>query len=246
MKAVAPELALGSIRQLIIDRLQEQTIRVYEAGGGSVSILPASLLDHSTISVVDIDETQLRNNAYAAVKILGDIQTYSFPESSFDLVLCKEVIEHLDSPDQAIKKFRDALSPGGLLFISAPNPSSLSGLVTKYSPHWFHVWFYRTVLGRKNAGEAGQPPFPTVYHRLVDPIALINFCKGLGLSVIYFSEVTGWTYSNIRKVRPVLGRVLYAAVGMLNFFTLGRRDLRNGDYLVLFEKLAVPTGDKVA
>jgi 2-polyprenyl-3-methyl-5-hydroxy-6-metoxy-1,4-benzoquinol methylase len=235
-KALSPNLALDHIRDLIAERFRGRKIRVYEAGGGSLSILPLSLLDHPTISVVDIDEIQLRNNSYADFKILGDIQTYSFPPNSFDLVVCKEVIEHLDSPDQAIRMFRDALAPGGILFIGAPNPASLSGFVTKYSPHWFHVWFYRVILRRKNAGQPGQPPFPTVYHDIVHPIALIDFCKKLGFSVIYFSEVTGWNYLNIREARPIFGRLFYAAVGMLNILTFGRRDFRNSDYLVLFEK----------
>jgi SAM-dependent methyltransferase len=237
-KALSPNLALNHIRDVIADRFREKKIRIYEAGGGSVSILPLSRLDHPIISVVDLDEAQLRNNTYADVKILGDIQAYSFPPNSFDIVVCKEVIEHLDYPDQAIRQFHDALAPGGILFIGAPNPASLSGFVTKYTPHWFHVWFYRMVLRRQNAGEPGHPPFPTIYHRIVHPVALTDFCTRLGFSVVYFSEVTGWNYLNIREARPILGRLLYAAVGMLNIFTLGRRDLRNSDYLVLFEKSA--------
>jgi SAM-dependent methyltransferase len=219
----------------MIDRFRGRKIRVYEAGGGSLSILPLSSLDHPTISVVDIDETQLRNNSYADVKILGDIQTYSFPPNSFDLVVCKEVIEHLDSPDQAIKRFRDALAPGGILFIGAPNPASLSGLVTKYSPHWFHVWFYRLVLRRKNAGQPGHAPFPTVYHPVVHPTALVDFCQRLGFSTVYFCEVANWTHL-VGQASPVFGRLLNAVVGTLNILTLGRRDFRNSDYMVVFEK----------
>lgn len=234
--ALPPDLAIDRIRRLIADRFRGKKIRVYEAGGGSLSILPLSLLDQPTISVVDIDETQLRNNSYADVKILGDIQTQSFPPNSFDLVVCKDVIEHLNSPDQAIRKFNDALAPGGLLLIGAPNPGSISGFITKYSPHWFHIWFYRVVLRRKNAGEPGRPPFRTVYHRVVHPRALIDFCAKLGLSVNYFTETTGWVFFNIKEKRPIFGRLLYAAVGILNILTLGRRDLRNGDYFAIFER----------
>ena len=63
--------------------------------------------------------------------------------------------------------FCEALKQGGLILIGAPNPKSLSGVVTKYSPHWFHVWFYRHVRGEKQAGQPGQPPFPTFFHPLV-------------------------------------------------------------------------------
>lgn len=235
-RGLPPDVALSRVREFIEKRFKGTKVRIYEAGGGSLSILPLSSLDHPAITVVDIDETQLRNNRYAQIKILGDIQTYSFSPSSFDLIVCNTVIEHLDHPDQAIKHFYDALAPGGVLFIGAPNPASLSGLVTKYSPHWFHVWFYKIALGRKNAGQPGQPPFPTVYHNVVHPDALINFCKNLGLTLVHFDELTGWVYHNVREKRPFLGRVLFSTVGLLNAFTLGRRDLRNGDYYAVFEK----------
>jgi hypothetical protein len=156
--------------------------------------------------------------------------------------VCNTVIEHLEHPDLAIKHFCDALTPGGILFIGAPNPASLSGFVTRYSPHWFHVWFYRVILQRKNAGQPGQPPFPTIYNRIVHPTALIDFCENLDLKVIHFYELIGWSYFNIREKRPFFGRFLYAVVGMMNVFTLGRRDLRNGDYYVIFEKPASARG----
>jgi 2-polyprenyl-3-methyl-5-hydroxy-6-metoxy-1,4-benzoquinol methylase len=235
-KGSQPSVALSRVREFIIRRFSGRSIRIYEAGGGSLSILPLSSLTQPTITVVDIDETQLRNNRYAEVKILGDIQTYSFPPGSFELIVCNTVIEHLRQPDQAIKHFYEALAPGGLLFIGAPHPASLSGLVTKYSPHWFHVWFYKVALGRKNAGQPGQPPFRTVYHRIVHPHVLIDFCKALGFTVIHFDEVTGWVYHNVRERRPFIGQILWATVGMLNVFTFGRRDLRNGDYYAVFEK----------
>ena len=54
-----------------------------------------------------------------------------------------------------------------MILIGAPNPRSLSGVVTKYSPHWFHVWFYRHIRGDAKAGLAGCAPFPTHFHPLV-------------------------------------------------------------------------------
>ena len=56
----------------------------------------------------------------------------------------------------ALLGFCESLKQGGLILIGAPNPKSLSGVVTKYSPHWFHVWFYRHVRGDKNAGLPGE------------------------------------------------------------------------------------------
>ena len=103
--AMSPQLALSKVQALLVDRCRGKSVRIYEAGGGSISYIPLSSLDNPKVTVVDIDETQLRNNKYAHVKIQGDIQTYEFPASSFDLIVCYNVIEHLRFVDQAIRQF---------------------------------------------------------------------------------------------------------------------------------------------
>ena len=162
-------------------QLPPTKLAIYEAGGGSTSFLPLDVLDRAHVTVVDIDEDQIRNNDYAQETILGDIQTYRFTPDSFDLVICYNVIEHLPDVEAALTGFCEALKPGGLILIGAPNPKSLSGVVTKYSPHWFHVWFYRHVRGDKNAGQPGHAPFPTFFHPLVTLSNLEAFAKAHGL-----------------------------------------------------------------
>jgi len=232
----SPDAALTDVQQFVADKLAGKHARVYEAGGGSFAIVPLPLLSKPTVVVVDINETQLQNNKYADTKILGDIQTYDFPPNSFDLIVCNNVIEHLPAVDQAIMRFQHALAPGGLLFIGAPNPQSLFGMVTKYSPHWFHVWFYRVILGRKDAGQPGRPPFRTVYHHIVSPESLLRFCDKIGLKPIYFNLYIGDNYTKVRRKRPALGRLLTAALGLMNLVTLKRLNLIYGDYHAVLQK----------
>ena len=82
---------------------------------------------------------------------------------------------------QRCSGFCESLKQDGLILIGAPNPRSLSGVVTKYSPHWFHVWFYRYVRGEKKAGQPGEAPFPTFFHPLVTLSNLEAFAKTHGL-----------------------------------------------------------------
>jgi SAM-dependent methyltransferase len=234
--AALPDVALRELQEFLVKNLRDKPVRVYEAGGGSLSILPMTSLDEPDVSVVDIDEVQLRNNSYARTKIVGDIQTHVFPPNSFDLVVCHNVIEHLDSVDEAIRRFHHALAPGGLLFIGAPNPASLFGLVTKYTPHWFHVWFYRTILRHKNAGEPGQHPFRTVYHPLVSPKALMRFCEDSGFETAYFKLYLGKNYIALKEARPMLGWLLAGALGSMNALAFGRLRLAHGDYHAVFRK----------
>src|SRR6201995_2912998 len=48
-------------------------LTIYEAGGGSISFMPLGLMRRAHVTVVDIDETQIRNNDYAQKRILGDV-----------------------------------------------------------------------------------------------------------------------------------------------------------------------------
>jgi SAM-dependent methyltransferase len=233
-----PAAALRRVQEFLAEKLAGKFVRIYEAGGGSASILPFTSLNNRAISVVDIDETQLRNNSYADTKILGDIQTYVFSPDSFDLVVCYNVIEHLTSVDQAIIRFHHALAPGGLLFIGAPNPGSLFGIVTKYSPHWFHVWFYRVILRQKDAGKPGHVPFRTVYDPIVSPKTLLDFCAKVGFEAIYFNLYIGDNYTKVSETRPAMGWLLKVMVGLMNALTFGRLSLAHGDYHVVLQKLS--------
>ena len=229
--------SLQILHELLKKRLPKKTTRIYEAGGGSTSFIRLDFLEDAHITVVDIDEVQLKNNRYANTKILGDIQKHRFPPNSFDLIVCYNVIEHLAAPDRAVKLFSEALAPEGLLVIGAPNPKSFSGWVTKATPHWFHVLYYRLVLGDKLAGQPGHVPFRVVYHPVVTPAALMRFCEPLGLQVIHFREYEGDQYERIKEKNPVIGSILDAIVGAAN--ALWRRDLKNGDYHMILEKRPV-------
>jgi hypothetical protein len=109
MALVTGECSLRKVHELIGHRFSDR-IRIYEAGGGSASSLPSGLLSNSDVTVVDIEQGQLERNGYASTKLLEDIQTQTFPTASFELVVCYNVIEHLDAPDKAIEQFSHALA----------------------------------------------------------------------------------------------------------------------------------------
>lgn len=236
MTSLTAKTSLDAVHELLMGRLSGNAIRIYEAGGGSASFLRTDLLDRANVTVLDIDEVQLQKNSYADRKVLGDVQMYAFPENSFDLIVCYNVIEHLDAPDRAIDLFFRSLAPGGLLFIGAPNPNSFSGWVTKVTPHWFHVWYYRHVLKYKTAGQPGSMPFRTVYHPITSPNKLISYGLRLGFRAAYFEVYQGDLFRQLSEQRPALGTLLNAFVSVLNAATLWRKDLKKGDFHLVLEK----------
>ena len=107
--------SLLSVHDVLGDMLPARELAIYEAGGGSTSFLPFDVLSRAHVTVVDIDPEQIRNNDYADVKILGDIQTHRFASESFDLITCYNVIEHLPDVEAALRGFCTALRKGGLV-----------------------------------------------------------------------------------------------------------------------------------
>lgn len=54
-----------------------------------------------------------------AVDVIGDAHNLStFPNDTFDIVLCTEVLEHLHTPAKAIDEFGRVLKPGGMLLLT--------------------------------------------------------------------------------------------------------------------------------
>jgi SAM-dependent methyltransferase len=51
----------------------------------------------------------------------GDVAALDFGADSFDLVVCFEVIEHVEDSDAVLDELARVLAPGGLLLISSPN-----------------------------------------------------------------------------------------------------------------------------
>jgi SAM-dependent methyltransferase len=228
--------SLLAVHEILNAELPQRRLNVYEAGGGSTSFLPPEVLRRSHVTAVDIDEDQVRNNTYAQETILGDIQTWRFPPDSFDLIICYNVLEHVPYVEAALAGFFQSLRRGGLILIGAPNPRSLSGVVTKYTPHWFHIWFYRRVVGKKNAGLPGEPPFPTYFHKLVTPSLLEAFARKSGLQAIYRKEYESPRYPEMRDHRPLFAALIDALSVTLNLFLPRRIDVRRGDYHVILRK----------
>jgi len=228
--------SLLAVHGILGATLPPTPLKIYEAGGGSTSFLPLDVLRRAHVTVVDIDEDQIRNNDYAQQTILGDIQSWRFAPGSFDLVICYNVIEHLADAEAALSGFCECLKAGGLILIGAPNPRSLSGVVTKYSPHWFHVWFYRHVRGDEKAGQPGQAPFPTFFHPLVTPSSLEKFASSRGLEVIYSRQYESPRFPEMRARKPWLAALLDAAATAMNFLLPGKTDVRRGDYHLILRK----------
>jgi SAM-dependent methyltransferase len=211
---------------------------VLEAGGG-LSTHVRLRRPHTTV-VVDISPEQLSRNIYADEKILGDIQDPSVFTRKFDLIVCWDVLEHLPHPSRAIDNMIDSLAEAGLLVLAAPNPFSAKGLVTRFTPHWIHVWYYRRVLGDKLAGQNGRLPFRTYLKAAMSPNAILTKARSNHLNVLFSLSYVGPEVESLQKKLPGLFWLYQLPVALVRMLTFGKVELGNTDFIVILQKKPLP------
>ncbi len=82
------------------------------------------LTEHATdYTGVDISEAGIANATQAGlnVQLIEDASELPFPDNTFDVVVCVEVMEHLFAPLDAAREMWRVLKPGGKLIATVPN-----------------------------------------------------------------------------------------------------------------------------
>lgn len=211
-------------------------LSILEAGCGSYSYLPFS--DSARITGIDISEKQLARNELIHEKILGDLQTYDLPRQQFDAVICWDVLEHLPRPEQAMENMISATAENGSLIVAIPNVLSTKGLVAKFTPHWFHVFVYRHLLGKKDAGREDNAPFPTFLRFSIVPARLKKMAERKGLVVEYFRLYESPMQSGIRARRKLIDFGMRAVRAVGKALTFGSVDLMLSDCVMVLRRPA--------
>jgi SAM-dependent methyltransferase len=230
----APMNAANARAQGVIDTLlpRRDPLAVLEAGCGSVSHL--RIVPGARMTGIDISENQLARNAHLDVKICGDLQTHELPSREFDMVVCWDVLEHLDQPRAALARMFSSVAPGGVVVLALPNLYSIKGLVTKFTPYAFHVWFYRYVMGdRSPRDEFGQ--FPTYLRMAVSARNLVAMARANGFTVAHFDLYEGPVQEDLRKRNRVADAAFGIAGAACRMLSLGRYDPNRTDMIVVLQ-----------
>lgn len=179
-------------------------LTVLDAGCGrtcSVEIPPGA-----RVTGLDVEADGMAMNPRLDERIVGDIESYPLGRDVYDLIVCKDVLEHLAHPEAALGNMARALKQGGLLIIGIPYVFSRKSLIAKATPHWFHVLVYRVVFGYGQAGQPGFGPFPTYLRWSLRPRALTRRAEQLGLRLVESERVGGDAYASRPLLRLLAGR----------------------------------------
>lgn len=72
-----------------------------------------------------------QQDRHASTFLVGDLRDLPLEDDSVDLVVCFEVIEHIDEQERLISELRRVLRPDGVLVVSTPVP----GAIAVHNPH---------------------------------------------------------------------------------------------------------------
>jgi 2-polyprenyl-3-methyl-5-hydroxy-6-metoxy-1,4-benzoquinol methylase len=118
--------------------------RVLDAGCGTgygSNILARAGADE--VVAVDIDGPTVERARNAAENVVtlcvADLHRLSFDDASFDVVVCFEVLEHVEEPETVLDELARVLQPGGVLVVSSPNPD----VYPAGNPHHVHEFHRR-------------------------------------------------------------------------------------------------------
>jgi 2-polyprenyl-3-methyl-5-hydroxy-6-metoxy-1,4-benzoquinol methylase len=121
----AEELKRLNFIESAIQKLDKKSLKIMDVGCGNGNI--SRYLGSKNYEVLGIDISEA---SILKARILNRFDNVSFrclPAEAligiqkFDVVVCSEVIEHLDDPKTVVNQLRKLLNPGGLLIVTVPN-----------------------------------------------------------------------------------------------------------------------------
>ena len=200
-------------------------IKILEAGCGMSS--PVKYKQEHYIVGIDISGKQLERNKVIDEKIVGDIQIFKLKELEYDLIICWDVLEHLKNPELALENFKNSIKKDGIIIISVPNLMSVKGLITKLTPFFIHLFFYKYILRSDiHRGEDDKGPFKTYLRKSITYKSFKKFSQSNNLHIIYFDPID---FGDRLKRASKLGYYGYSLTKflfkILSFGTLGESDL---------------------
>ena len=199
--------------------------RLLDAGCGRYMKFCRELSGTARVVGIDLESVLDTNNDNAPFGITGDLSRLPFGSEQFEMVICRSVVEHLESPHQVFGEFWRVLRPAGKVVIVTPNKYDYVSLIAAMTPYQLH----RNLVSKIFQSPADDV-FPTRYR--ANTVSAMR--KAMSAAGFVERELTTINhYPAYLMFSPVLFRlgVLYERLTALELF----RGLR-ASILCVFEK----------
>jgi SAM-dependent methyltransferase len=146
--------------------------RILDAGCGSGRNM-VELTHFGTVTGVELSETsvEIARSRDAGEVVAGSVLEMPFAESSFDLAVSLDVIEHLEDDLAALRELRRTVAPGGALLVTVPAYQWLWSGHDEINHH--HRRYTRRALQRVGEQAGWKQARTTYFNSLLLPIAIV-------------------------------------------------------------------------
>lgn len=162
-----------------VNRFGADSTRVLDVGCGRTAPVLAEMTagDATKVGVDLVDDLDPPPESRVHA-LRSDCSELPFATGSFDLVMCRSVLEHLERPGLAFTEFQRVLRPGGHFIFLTPNWWDYVSLAASAIPNRHHPAVVRLLTGRHE-----EDTFPTRY-RANTTTALRKLSFDAGFQVI--------------------------------------------------------------
>jgi len=113
----------SSVERVVKQRLRHDAPRCLDIGAGSGDLLA---LLRQTLPAMQAEACDYHIERFALkdvsiVQLDLNIHPLPYPDASFDLVTCSEVLEHVENYRAVLREIHRVLKPGGLMVVTTPN-----------------------------------------------------------------------------------------------------------------------------
>lgn len=148
---------------------------------------------------IDVDEGARENPFLDEFHLLTG-SVWPIESDSIDLIVCDNVMEHVENPDQLFSEIRRVLKNGGYLCIRTPNRWGYVAIAATLIPNRYHSRVTSTVQdGRKQ-----EDVFPTVY-KCNSVRKLRNMMRKHGLESVVYTYEAEPSYLSFSRIAYFFG-----------------------------------------
>jgi 2-polyprenyl-3-methyl-5-hydroxy-6-metoxy-1,4-benzoquinol methylase len=117
---------LAIIREMMGEYAGLRVLEIGAGGGHVLRMFPDAELTACDVSQVYLDTARKNLAGYDVTFLKGEIDSLALPRSSFDRIICTEVLEHTRDPDQILAEIARLLTADGRAVITIPNDALIN------------------------------------------------------------------------------------------------------------------------
>lgn len=150
---------------------------------------------------IDVDQNAQDNPFLDEFRLIqGDSLSWPIEQDSIDLIVCDNVLEHIDIPDRFFGEIHRVLKNGGYLCIRTPNRWSYIAIVATLVPSKHHFRIISAIQG----GRKEEDVFPTVY-KCNSIVKLKRIMKQNGFECVVYGYEAEPSYLSFSKIAYFFG-----------------------------------------